>query len=820
MIIIPTYNERKNLGVLVARIRALLPAIPILFVDDNSPDGTSDEIKILQELDKNIHLLARPSKLGFASAYLEGLNLVLAQHEPEFVVTMDADLSHPPEKLVEMIGLAKNGKVAIGSRYTFGGQIKNWGLRRRILSRSANFYARLMTKLAAKDLTSGFIAMPTEKLKLVDLDKIQSRGYAFLIELKNQLSATGSEFAEVPIIFEERKAGESKLATGIVTEGIKYTVKLFWQRQVNQNLPAWLIFFISLAVYIYTLPRTIFFGDSPEFMTAGSTLGIAHPPGYPAYALLAKLFTYLPFGNLEFRLGIFSAVCGSLSLVIFYFLFYKISKDRFGAFLTALILGFSAFFWSQAVMAKVYMPMLLLLLVILLLIVKFWETKQAGFLLASLFLFGFGSGMHQLLLLFLPLLFVAAPKFRFSAKQVGLGALLLILGLGVYAFIPLRERHLGNGYDFAQVFHAKLPSQSFSNFMNYFLRTEYRDFAAKFSLHDKLIYLASFFEILWQQFYWLMILIPLGLFWLWRSGKKFLVLTVGVFLINVFGIILLRSSDWNIENGFLYSFYYLPAIAMAAIWIGLGLIRISEFLVQSFSFRSLLAVGIIFPVWLLAANFNASDLSRFTFVEDYTRTVLESLPQNALLLIHYQGANTDTLTGGFIFQQKAKHLRPDVKVMNVYDIHPEVERVIIVQVYSLQDPQSARYQLLNYVLKRPEFKDRPIYTSYLVDGLNPNWSQIPNGLVYKFKLAATQDNSAEKYNELDFKNDLKILESNLFGQDLLAQYFYGQAAYWASKKDLLRAQGNFINGIKYDYKPMQIDQRSYMTYRNLIFAKP
>src|SRR6185503_9130409 len=133
------------------------------------------------------------------------------------------------------------------------------------------------------------------------------------------------------------------------------------------------IFFISFAIYLITLPHSIFFGDSPEFMASAATLGIPHPPGYPAYVLMAKLFTFLPFGNLEFRIGIFSVLSASLSLVVFYFLFMKAAKtlypgtgilNQWIGWITALILGFSGLFWSQAIMAKVYMPLVLVTLLI------------------------------------------------------------------------------------------------------------------------------------------------------------------------------------------------------------------------------------------------------------------------------------------------------------------------------------------------------------------------------------------------------------------------------------------------------------------------
>lgn len=230
MMIIPTLNERDNIAVLVGRIRASAGPEPILFVDDGSPDGTADEVKRLQRDDKNIHLLQRVNKRGYASACRDGMRKVLQEGLSDHVIQSDADLSHPPEALPTMIKLLKNHPVVIGSRYVAGGGAKNWDFRRRCLSFGGNLYARTLTGVPLKDMTAGFVGYQASILKQIDLDAITSEGYAFLMELKFTLHRRGIPFFEFPIIFMERERGKSKFSRRIMIEGMKFPLKALRRR--------------------------------------------------------------------------------------------------------------------------------------------------------------------------------------------------------------------------------------------------------------------------------------------------------------------------------------------------------------------------------------------------------------------------------------------------------------------------------------------------------------------------------------------------------------------------------------------------------------
>jgi dolichol-phosphate mannosyltransferase len=230
MLIIPTYNERDNIATLVSRIRQAAGNEPILFVDDNSPDGTADEIRRIQATDANIHLLPRPGKGGYGSACRDGIKKVISENLADYVIQSDADLSHPPELLPTMIELLKTNPVVIGSRYVAGGGAEGWDVRRRVLSFGANLYARMFTGVPVHDMTAGFVGYRTEVLKKIDLDSIRSEGYAFLMEMKFNLHRTGTRFREFPIIFHEREAGASKFNQKILIEGIKFPLRALGKR--------------------------------------------------------------------------------------------------------------------------------------------------------------------------------------------------------------------------------------------------------------------------------------------------------------------------------------------------------------------------------------------------------------------------------------------------------------------------------------------------------------------------------------------------------------------------------------------------------------
>jgi dolichol-phosphate mannosyltransferase len=210
LVITPTYNEADNVLSLAADVLSQDPSIDVLVVDDNSPDGTGDLVASAQKDEPRLHLLRRPGKLGLGTAYLAGFKYGL-EHGFDNIFTMDCDFSHNPKYLGEMLRALKQHDMVIGSRYVPGGGVENWPLHRRLLSAFANFYARTLLRLEVRDCTAGYRGYRREVLETVDPFQIRSSGYSFLEEMAWRVTHCGFRIAEIPIIFEQRKAGSSKI---------------------------------------------------------------------------------------------------------------------------------------------------------------------------------------------------------------------------------------------------------------------------------------------------------------------------------------------------------------------------------------------------------------------------------------------------------------------------------------------------------------------------------------------------------------------------------------------------------------------------------
>jgi dolichol-phosphate mannosyltransferase len=220
LVVVPTYNEVENLPRLAETLLSLELDLGILVVDDNSPDGTGDLADKLAAGDPRVMVMHREGKLGLGTAYVQGFQYGLANSDANLLVQMDADFSHNPFKVPELVEAARQGAVAVGSRYVQGGGVKNWGLGRRILSRGGSLYARTILGLPINDVTGGFKCWPRSVLEDIDLNSIKSNGYAFQCEMSYRAHKRGHALAEVPIIFVDRRVGQSKMSPGIALEAI------------------------------------------------------------------------------------------------------------------------------------------------------------------------------------------------------------------------------------------------------------------------------------------------------------------------------------------------------------------------------------------------------------------------------------------------------------------------------------------------------------------------------------------------------------------------------------------------------------------------
>ena len=226
-IVIPTYNEAENIEELIREILAQEGARPpgagsfrVIVVDDNSPDGTSEKVMAMQQVDERLDLVRRAGKLGLGTAYLAGLARA-RELGAAFAVTMDADFSHNPEHLPALLEAAAGADVALGSRYVPGGGVRNWPIHRQWLSSVANFLARLVLRFDIRDCTSGYRCYRLACLDTIALEEITSNGYSFLIDLICRLHRAGARIVESPIIFTDRRGGQSKIGKSEILKAIK-----------------------------------------------------------------------------------------------------------------------------------------------------------------------------------------------------------------------------------------------------------------------------------------------------------------------------------------------------------------------------------------------------------------------------------------------------------------------------------------------------------------------------------------------------------------------------------------------------------------------
>lgn len=228
-IVIPTYNERENIGSLVDSILGLGLDICVIIVDDNSPDGTGSLVDELASKHAGVHVIHRPSKLGLGTAHIAGMKAALNINATH-VVTMDADFSHHPRYLPDVVDSLREFDVVIGSRYVPGGGTLHCSAARRALSRGANLFARTVLSLQAGDATAGFRGYRQAVLRSIRLDEIVSDGYSFLIEMLYRCQRQGWRVGEVPILFENRQRGASKISKSEIFKAWQTVARLGWER--------------------------------------------------------------------------------------------------------------------------------------------------------------------------------------------------------------------------------------------------------------------------------------------------------------------------------------------------------------------------------------------------------------------------------------------------------------------------------------------------------------------------------------------------------------------------------------------------------------
>jgi dolichol-phosphate mannosyltransferase len=235
VVIIPTYNERKNLPLIVGRVREATPQVDILVVDDGSPDGTGELADEMAADDSQVKVLHRSEKSGLGGAYIAGFRWA-ADNGYDVMVEMDADGSHQPEELPRLLAaLADGADLVIGARWVPGGKVENWPKSREVLSRSANIYARLMLGFHLRDSTGGYRAFRRTALEKIGLEGVESRGYGFQVDMAFRAVRAGLTAVEVPITFVERVHGVSKMSRDIIVEAMMMVTRWGLKRRFGRS---------------------------------------------------------------------------------------------------------------------------------------------------------------------------------------------------------------------------------------------------------------------------------------------------------------------------------------------------------------------------------------------------------------------------------------------------------------------------------------------------------------------------------------------------------------------------------------------------------
>ena len=226
VIIIPTYNEKNTISLLIPKVFKHAPQVFVIVVDDSSPDGTADEVRKMSETYPNLSVLVKEEKKGLGEAYKYALASLKDNSAVGTFITMDADGSHDPVSLPSFYEALKKHDLVVGSRYVKGAGIDNWSFDRILLSRFGNIYAKYFTQVPIHDLTAGFVGFRKRVLDKLNLDTISSSGYAYQIEFKHASHKAGFSLKEIPIIFKEREIGSSKITFSIILEGIITPLRL------------------------------------------------------------------------------------------------------------------------------------------------------------------------------------------------------------------------------------------------------------------------------------------------------------------------------------------------------------------------------------------------------------------------------------------------------------------------------------------------------------------------------------------------------------------------------------------------------------------
>ena len=582
------------------------------------------------------------------------------------------------------------------------------------------------------------------------------------------------------------------------------------------------IFAVVLAVYTATLAPSIGIGDSGEFATAASVLGVAHPPGFPLYVLLGKLFTFLPFGSVAWRVNFMSAFFGALGVVFIALILFRLTRSHVIAAACALLLAFSEIYWSQSVEAEVYTLNAFFVALLVYLLLHFTRSRSLTTLSWFSFLYGLSIANHTMVALFAPVfliyIFWIYPRLLRQPLRWLQQLVLFAGGLTPYLWLMIRSLQF-------PLLNWK-PMLSFQDLLAHIGRLHYGDLAPQTALYQKLGLVVSFILELGNQFFYSTVLLAvIGFGYLFFKKKPLAFLTLGILLCNSVLIIYLRAFGWGPGIHYAYRFYYIPAYLVVIIWLGITLRYLLEVLHQLLSARPQLwrlvrlaffATVLSLPINFLVFNYRVVDKSDFWFVDDYARALLESFAPNSAYYMAYDGTlQADTEIFSIMYLRMVEGVRPDIRVFNEQNTFYHESAF-----YYMPD-----YERLNFDGRREVFldllmsKDRPfsVYTNFPVHTkvAKNGYYSLSNGIVNQVYDSLENAQAAAPTGTPPALRNLEALHASgdFLINSLLAHYHFNLAAYYLTRGQRDKMIAEVVAGVQISNAPASPEYANFQQYR-------
>lgn len=533
----------------------------------------------------------------------------------------------------------------------------------------------------------------------------------------------------------------------------------------------------ALAIYLLTLAPTVSGEDSGELITAAYTLGVAHPPGYPLWCLLAKLFTFIPVGTIAGRVNFMSAFFSALAVLIVCLIIIKLTKNRLAGLAGALLLAFSSEFWEQSVIAEVYGLNSFLVVLAVFLLLLWYEQRRPLALLAFALVFGLGLCNHNTMMLlgpvFLAFVLFIEPRFWFRWKLYFACTLTAVVCLGIYAYLPIRS--VANPpVDWGN-------PESWSAFRDHVTRAQY-SFATKENPRSFGRFLGQLWAFsklyAWEFGPWLCWMPLLGVVALWKREKTVLAFLGSVGLITSLGIIWVTNFDIDRQSLWLNNVFWISAYIMATIGAGIGLDWIGKQSWPPIPTRSLIGcLAIVMVASPLALNYARNDKSDYFYAHDYGKNTLLSLDENAIYF-----PTADHATFPVLYYQAVEGLRPDITLANIYG-YPEESLYTdmpedIRQNFGTIPNAGQEHFIEKWIIEQNT--DRPVYFTRKRDMRDlPDYTIEEHGLVYAIRKKDDATEYTPPWDEYRWYS-LKAHETHgeLTADSILADGYYMQGRAW------------------------------------------